>query len=103
MARNGLRKASASSFVTRISLEKRFFKGFAKPVNSFHGNACFTNGFGVSWSPPSSWPLAGLLLASCWPLAVLFLASCWPLGFLLASSSRKSVLQRARKTGEFSS
>ena len=57
-------------------------------------------------SPPfgaSSWPLAGLLLASCWPLAAgllaglllascwlwLLLASCWPLaGLLLASCWR---------------
>ena len=91
----------ASSFPTRISLENRFFKGFAKPVNSLHENTCFFNGFGVSWGPPpfgaSSWPLAGLLasccllasflLASCLrqPLAGFLLASCWPLGFLLAS------------------
>ena len=64
----------------------------------------------------SSWLLPGFLLASCWPLAGLLLASCRPLvGFLLASwllagfklphedFSRKSVFQRARKTGEFSS
>ena len=80
---------ASSSFPTRISVENRFLKRLPKLVNSLHANACFFNNFGVSWVPPpcgaSSWPFAGVLLASCWLLAGL-LACCWPLAGLPVSS-----------------
>ena len=98
--------------------KNNFVKGLAKPVNSFHENTCFSMVSVFRGVPPiwgfflASWPLAGLLLASClrqplagllasccscwllaafllascWSLPGLLLASCWPLGFLLASS-----------------
>ena len=107
----------ATSFPTKISLENRFFRRLAKLVNSLHENGCFSMVSVFRGVPPiwglflASWPLAGLLLASCWPLAGLWplvglllasgfllafagllLASCWPLasdwplaGLLLAS------------------
>ena len=98
----------ASRFSTRISLENRFFKGLAKMVNSLHENTCFSMVSVFRGLPPmlaSCWPLVSLLLVACWPLAG-FLPASWLLaGFkvLHEDFSRKSVFQRARKTGEFSS
>ena len=59
-------------------------------------------------SRPSTPPELASCWPSCWALAGLFLACCWLLpGLLLASLSehpaRKSVFQKALKTGEFSS
>ena len=94
----------ATSFPTKISLENRFFTRLAKLVNSLHENGCFSMVSVFRGVPPiwglflASWPLAGLLLASCWllaglwPLAGLLLASCWllaglwPLASLLLAS-----------------
>ena len=76
----------ASSFSTRISLENRFFKALAKPVNSPHENISFSMVAVFRGVPPNLGPLPSLLLASCWPLAGFLLASCCPLpGLLLAS------------------
>ena len=127
----GFLLASCWLQATRISLENRFLGKLAKTVNSLHENGCFSK-VSVFRGVPSiwglSWPLAGLLLASCWPLAGLLLASCWlascfllascwPLaGFFLVSCwllagfkrphedfSRKAVFGKARENGEFSS
>ena len=82
----------ATSFPTKISLENRFFTRLAKLVNSLHENGCFSmasvfRGVLSIWGfLLASWPLPGLLLASCWPLAGLLLASCWPLAGLLLGS-----------------
>ena len=87
----------ATSFPRKISLQNGFFTRLAKLMNSLHGNGCFSVLSVFRGVPPiwgSSWPLAGVFLASCWRLAGVLLAccwfllaSCWPLaGLLLASS-----------------
>ena len=75
-----LRFLLTSSFM-KISLENRFFKGSAKPVNSLHENAFSM--VSVFRGVPPSW---GFFLASCWSLAGLLLAFCWPLAGVLVAS-----------------